>query len=418
MAGADGAADQGGTTGTTAIGGLMLVQGPDVPIPPREEDGGATGEDISEEAMAQAPLMEAARKLDEASVASGVDGLATINPDFDADRIDLYWKGELPATLLAAIAEVRDEFEVVVHASPYTWTELDRKVRKVLELLETDETLGFITAIAMTDDVSGIRALVSDPSIDTQHAESAIRSAIGHSVPLTFGFEEWATHIKPTRSRWDDRPPFNGGAVIQRYWLGLIVAARCSTAFTVRNSADTVRGVLTAKHCGENDSWYTPESDLFVGNSNLVLGDRDMAGLMWGRTTPGYPGFRGRMYVGGPNSTTDVPINGSSRSYLDSLYCLSGGYSGLVCANRVLSRNLYPSGLGGPMFLTRHNTGRAAAGNGDSGGPTYYSSSTGRFAKGIISAIDANRIRPCEGIPSGGGRECSDTVLHVELGCW
>jgi hypothetical protein len=384
-------------------------------MPQPAGDEGDGGEQLTEEARRQAPLTEAKAELDQAAAETGVDGLATITPDFGANRLHLYWKGELPVALREAVERVRTRFDVTVHDAPYSWTELDAQIRKILRVIEEDKALGFISAVAMEPDASGIKVLVSDPSHSTEHAESAIRSAIGPSVALRFAFEDWAVDIKPTvaGSRWDDRPPFIGGAVIEKYWLGLFLDGRCSTAFTVRNSANTVGGVLTAKHCGEDEDWYTPGGN-YVGSSNLVLSDRDIMGMVWPTSTPGYPGFSGKVYTGGHTSSTMGAISGSGYSAVDSLYCLSGGYSGTMCSNRVIARNVYPPGLGGPMFVTRQTEGTAAAGNGDSGGAAYYLGTT-RSARGVISAIDANRSRTCRGIPGDDSRTCSDTVYHVEL---
>jgi len=45
----------------------------------------------------------------------------------------------------------------------------------------------------------------------------------------------------------------------------------------------------------------------------------------------------------------------------------------------------------------------------------YLLGSKLRLARGVISAIDANRPRTCRGIPSDDSRICSDTVISVEL---
>lgn len=79
------------------------------------------------------------------------------------------------------------------------------------------------------------------------------------------------------------------------------------------------------------------------------------------------------------------------------------------------ARNNY-NNSGGPSFVTRNTTGQASAGHGDSGGANYYlGTSTDRRAKGVISAINGNRERPCRGVPTGDGRFCSDEVIHPEV---
>lgn len=385
-------------------------------------DGAGQGEPVSEEMKRQAPLEREHMRLEQAIAKANARGFAALNVDFDSDRIDLYWKGHLPDTLGAAVEDVRQRHGVTVHQAAYSWAELDNEVRRILALVERNDELKFISAVMMEPDMSGIQLLVSEESAVTANAQAEVGSLVEPTVSWKLGFEDWAANIAPTvpGNRWDDRAPYIGAAVIQTYILGIIVDARCTTAFTVRNSADTARGVLTAKHCsdGENHDWYTPEGN-FVGESNLIVSDRDLMGIMWPRSAGGYPGFRGNIYIGGYSSSTMENMSGSGSSTYDALYTTSGGYSGVRQFNRVIARNVYPSGFGGPMFVTRKTDGTAAVGNGDSGGATYRHdvsvSPSRRYARGVISLIDLNRERPCAGMPTGDGRVCSDTVYHVEL---
>jgi len=374
----------------TFASGDELVPKNDAPRP-SPSDLEAPGEELSEEAKRQIPLIDAVRELEEAAGESRVDGLATINPDFDGNRIHLYWKGTVPSALQGTVERVRERFEVVIHDAPYTWTELDREIKRLQEIIADDATLTFIAALAMEDDVSGIRILLSDPSSPTERAGEVLDAAT--DVPYRFEFKSYAANVQPAvaGSRWDDQPPFIGGAVIETHFLAFFTDDRCSTAFTVRNEDATVKGVLSAKHCGEYEDWYTPEGGT-VGVSNLVLEDRDIMGIMWSKDTlHGYPGFSGRIYHGPHTTSAMGGIGGSGRSIIDELLCANGGYSGTVCNNRVLDRNLYFSGIGGPNLVTRHTSGVAAAGDGDSGGGMYLLGSKLRLARGVISAIDANR---------------------------
>lgn len=179
-----------------------------------------------------------------------------------------------------------------------------------------------------------------------------------------------------------------------------------------------IRGMLTAKHCGANEDWYTPAGK-YIGASNLNTTNSDITGLMWTTTTPGYPGFRGRIYYGSYTSNDTGGMAGSGSPIFDELQCMSGSYSGAVCSNRVFQRNYYDESLnGGPMHVTRQVNDVAAAGNGDSGGPNYFLGSQQRRARGVITAISIadEDVRDCRGVPSDPpDRVCSRIVLSTTL---
>lgn len=151
--------------------------------------------------------------------------------------------------------------------------------------------------------------------------------------------------------------------------------------------------------------------------ANLAPTDGDIMGIMWPVSTPGYPGFSGRVYYGGYTSSTMGGIQNSGAPAMDELECISGSFSGATCNNKVFEKGFYSPIIGGPNHVTRQTRDNPAAGNGDSGGPSYRLGDSRRVARGIISAIstDADYRRPCKGVPSGNGRSCSTIVFHATL---
>lgn len=108
--------------------------------------------------------------------------------------------------------------------------------------------------------------------------------------------------------------------------------------------------------------------------------------------------FQGVFYTGPNGSSAASYVNGAVRPILGHMYCISGARSGLVCRNIVTSMNQsigYPANLvcyTGQVY-TNQESRVPAAGQGDSGGPAFATSSgasVGIYACGIISGIFGN----------------------------
>jgi streptogrisin D len=372
------------------------------------DEGSGIDRRLDEEIAKQSPVIQARMELEQAALGTGTDGLATINADHDAGRLDLYWKGELPEELRMAVERLGEGITVVVHHSPYSWTEIAEEARRLLDVASALEGVD-VVATAAEHDMSGVRVLVSTMPINP----ASVRAELGSHVPVRFEVTQMELP-ETTGWRWDDVPPWTGGAVIER--TGFFGSTRCSTAFTARTADDSVRGVFSARHCGENESWRTPVGHGPVGLSNLWFSDIDVMGIMWPTGSPAYLGFEGRVYNGAHNSGSKLSMVGSGWSGLNDIVCTSGGFSGNNCQQRVIDRNLFfDAPFGGPLFLTEHINGIAAVGNGDSGGPVF-SAALPFNAHGVISAIitGPGRADECIGwVPEG--RQCSDWSLHAEI---
>lgn len=361
----------------------------------------------------QVPVIMARTDLEEAAAQTGA-GPALVNADHAAGRLDLYWKGALPEPLRSAVERVRQRFTVVVHDAPYSWTELAQEARRLLVAARTVDGLEGLVATAVEHDLGGVRLLV--PELPATPA--SITAQLDSHLPLRLEVTKLERpRVKPADWRWDDLPPWTGGAVIERTEFFGLSTIRCTTAFTARTADDTIRGVFSAAHCGTNESWRTAVSEAPVGVSNLWFSDTDVMGIVWQTSNPVYLGFEGRVYDGAHDSGHKRGMIGSSWSGLDDIVCTSGGFSGINCRQRVFDRNLFIDPFGGPLFATAQMDGLAAVGQGDSGGPVFAAGLSSSIAHGVISAIaqGEGRATECLGWDPDEDRECSDWALHAEI---
>lgn len=384
---------------------------------------GEGGEELSPEAVRQAPLLAAHRALESVANQSG-PGLGTIQVDWDANELRLYWKGQLPSALVAALDQVRERHVVHVHPAEYSWVELDAVIQSMIRQVQNQPILDPVVGIQMETDLSGLIIFLDSPDLAVQPLADRLLEVADVDVPLRFVHEEWAISVDPAEagSRVDDQPPFVGGARMQ-YTSGFFSTTthRCTTGFSVETYDKTLTGMASAKHCGKDQVWYTPAGKK-IGKSDMYLTqEHDGMVITWptgGLLSAKNPGFAGKIYVGTHASTQTGGIAGSASPVLGELQCVSGSFSGAWCSNRVDHVNYYDTdlGMGGPMHVTTQTSGLAAAGNGDSGGPNYSLGTNTRTAKGIISAIAINsNERPCRGEPTTKTRVCSHIVFHTTL---
>ncbi|MDB1087290.1 hypothetical protein PJ985_06875 [Streptomyces sp. ACA25] len=138
--------------------------------------------------------------LEEAALATGRDGLAAINPNFNEGRIDVYWKGEIPGALREAVKQVREGFGVRVHDAPHSWLEMDEEAHRILALVNGNEELEFIATVAMKHDLSGLRLLVSDPEYQSSRTDGGIQAELQSDMPITVEYAEWVAGLTPAGS--------------------------------------------------------------------------------------------------------------------------------------------------------------------------------------------------------------------------
>lgn len=400
-----------------AVGGINGADGSAAPAAggPGEEAAGTSSESPSQSAIAATIA-----QLEAAIYETSEPGFAAIGAQDAPLGVILRWKGTVPSSVAAAAISASKTVPVTVVPADYSWRELDDVISGIRADQNQVPGLSPVVGFAMAEDMSGIEVYTDSPSAATDAVMASLIDRIPPGLPVAFRYAGWAANRENVEagSRLDDKSPFVGGARIQnRSFFGFVIDSECTSAFAVRNQADTARGVLTAKHCGTNEDWETPKRAL-VGTSNLYASNSDAMGILWPTDTSVTPGFSGKIYIGSYRSTTTGGITGSGFAYRGELLCSSGSFSGVVCENRVIQANYYDKTYGGPMNVTRQTAGFAAAGNGDSGGAMYFlGSSPVRSARGIISliSIDRSDVRPCKGVPSSENRTCSRIVLSTSV---
>jgi hypothetical protein len=336
---------------------------------------------------AQRPLVELAKRIRQASDQNALRGYAGAELDLDANRVILYWQGQVPTGLTRL---PRGGVNLEVRRAPYSLATLDAESRR---LSAAYKGVVQINSIGPLRDYSGLAVKV-DPSIGANRARQLLKS----SVPLTITERPAAT---PLYDRWADAPPFWGGAVITSS------VATCSTGFAVTRSGTSA--MMTSRHCGMNVDWRTPIDSRFVGRTTIGDATRDSA-LLTGSSYDPY------IYIGDYRSTTGDNVSGWHYPFVGEHVCMGGGLTGEVCGNRVDEIQVYvQNGTVGPGYWTIQVSQLAAAGNGDSGGPSYTRDSLGIHATGIITLGTLTSLVPCIGY-TGGGRKCYYEIFSTNVG--
>ena len=216
-----------------------------------------------------------------------------------------------------------------------------------------------------------------DPSVGIATAEREISS----SVPTVIGTAPAMTRLY---DRWDDIEPFWGGSAITTYG-GKV----CSTGFAVTKGG--VERLTTADHCGRGDPWFTFDGGTFVGEMTTGNSTRDVGLLRYRNYSP-------FIFVDGYRSNVGDNVVASHYASRGEWLCQGGALSGEICRNVVSEVNIYvDNGTVGPGYRASNRDEQAAAGQGDSGGPSYgYDSykggvdATGTITGGWI-------VRTCQG---------------------
>jgi hypothetical protein len=211
-----------------------------------------------------------------------------------------------------------------------------------------------------------------------------------------------------------DADPFSGGTWI--YNSG--GDEDCSTGFTVESSGGGA-GLITALHCqvsGANNDWTNPAGNEVYGT---VLNDDPGTDSMflYGANDQTYAPY---IYGGPWNSGSGYVVTGYTDPASNADVCDGGGLSGEVCGAHVTSINQFLNGIG-PGYYTDDSAtfSYGSAGQGDSGGPSYYLSGDESMATGMIDqGINASQASCAPGsVPLGAGivRLCFQQIFSVNI---
>ncbi|WBB94914.1 cellulose binding domain-containing protein [Solwaraspora sp. WMMA2080] len=303
--------------------------------------------------VAQAPLVDAANVIRTAvdrAPGRGYAGIGLVD-----DQVTLWWKGEPPADIAAAVAAARRTAPVEVADATYSRAELRTAAARIAPVVEADPT-DASHSVRLRTDGTGIEIGV-DYSSSTELPtlpETGVRTT----------FVERDQMVE--RSRTDDDAPFDGGAGIGP------AGPWCTAGFGVRDADTTAGYILTAEHCGSIGSVWHTGWDTTTGTGTLigyaVDSNDDHDTMIISTSAPG-----DHIYVGGQHDEVRAEVVGWTEVFPGQLLCQSGYTSagvlgGPICNLRVDYHYTDIEDLVEATQLDGHDSARG----GDSGGPVYF----------------------------------------------
>ncbi|WP_161952588.1 trypsin-like serine protease [Actinoplanes sp. TFC3] len=196
-------------------------------------------------------------------------------------------------------------------------------------------------------------------------------------VPVTVVQE---ARLQPV-SRDDDWPAWKGGAT----FVDTNQGTACTTGFGVRNGGASY--ILTAAHCGQVGDRIVDPTGEFIGN----VGPRNQAHDVELVPTSSVDGY---VYIGTPTDNVVGLVEGWGWTFTGEYLCQSG-----VTSSRELGRPvcnlkvLFYYDDEQDLVEAEQTEGQTAARPGDSGGPIYSVSGSGKLiAKGTTTRVAGARL--------------------------
>ena len=335
----------------------------------------------------QEKLVKAADRLTAEVKAQGGAGLAGIVAAPENHELRVYWKGGTPKRIGDLVGQLRRDVPVSVLPAAYSARELEREMNRLAR-----KSGDAITSIAANVDGSGLTVSSADLGL----ARPKIADA---AVPVTL-----EAGVKPElTSRWDDSPPWWGGAA----WRNASTGGGCSTGFAVSYGGST--RMLSAGHCGDVGQTATDPTGQVIGPISYDNNSYDV-NLISAST-------QGRVYNNSGSTEGGNPVIGTSSSYVGLWVCTSGAYSGTNCSIQVQQVNVTIN-VGYLIYGTvraEQSAHTNAVGQGDSGGSVEVvnpSNTTQVYAAGVNTAIDTSTAVPCTGYVTS-GRTCAWRMYYA-----
>jgi hypothetical protein len=337
-------------------------------VPPGTQPS-AESDRVQSPMVAQLPLIAAADRI-KALDPQG-SGLGGLRIDIEQRTLEVWWKGDPPASVRDEIARQKRDGGIRVQLQParYTQRELVEAARNIMK--RAGEYPDLVSAGPLVDG-SGLEIGVSD---------TARAASFKFPVPVRIVS---AQKLVPLLSRVADGEPWSAGAATKPSSNPTSLAG-CSTGFAMAGAFGK-QGMLTADHCscGGNVVFYNGNGvpiGLADTDHNNLLTDS----LLISTSSPGATTFSGGVGVGEFKRT----VVGKMPNLVGILTCTSGAGTGEHCGilvdavNQV--RGIEPPGLPGASLVTfcsqpavlqgisvgHQMFGGVAAGRGDSGGPVY-----------------------------------------------
>ncbi|MFG2051737.1 hypothetical protein ACGFIW_30440 [Micromonospora sp. NPDC048935] len=341
----------------------------------------------------QERMNTAAARITKAAERSADSGFAGIVADPTTRQLQVYWKGEPPAHL---VATARATVATKVLSAPYSQRELVAAADRLRAKVGNQ-----ITTVGPRADGAGLL-------VGTQDGLLGATALAG--VPVTV---QTGVAAAPA-TRWDDSPPWWGGAA----WRNTATGGGCSTGFGVFQGG--VTRVLSAAHCANLNVLATDPTGQTIGtvgtrnvSTDTLLLNGSGGGRVFNNSTDA---------AGAVVSEFNNQVIGATASQVGNWVCTSGAYSGTRCSIQVKARNLCINvrnfGTVCGQVQAENTTGANAVGQGDSGGPVEIVNAANTlqvWATGTNTAIDdTNTSVACTGYVTL-GRVCAWRFYYEDI---
>jgi hypothetical protein len=309
------------------------------------------------------------------------DALAGTQIDVVGHRYYVY-ATQRPIALSAMSAHAHSAgISLVFRPAKHSVKQLQQVAEKLAQLLHPTGAV----SIELATDGSGLRI----KSGNLKRAPIAVLAAV-RQLSATTGVDIASSanvEVMQVASRDADTSPYYGGAVT------VVGAEQCTDGFSMYATGSTARFMLTAAHC----SGFLDGQAVYTG-AGAYMGTTDFIHELYDQT-PSYDLGVIRLGSGQTNSgrfyntdTNSVPVVGYAANGIPAggNYCVSGAVGTPNC-NLISGAQQFVQSTNAPRgwYVITMTLKAGAAGpiicKGDSGGPVYFSNSSGYIAAGIVS---------------------------------
>lgn len=296
------------------------------------------------------------------------------------DRLVVWWKGDVPAVVSAAVEKAREVAPVEIRAAKHSRAELDAAADELVGVMDE----AGIHSVSVRADGSGVTVTKLPGS------GPAVLADLG--VPVETRYDETPKFV----SRQDDSAPYWGGG----WMLNAKGTGPCSAGFAVTNQAG--RGwLITAAQCATPPDLMRDGGEDDIGRASVENWQHDILLV----DAPVWGAGQGYVFTGGRLDGGNVRVGGWQDSLPGEYYCQSGANSAAitgaqVCGLRVeadFMRVVCGEDSDGDEYCAtdlvaaRNDSGANAVVYGDSGGPVYGLTPDNRaIARGTNTAMGDN----------------------------
>ncbi|WP_432824243.1 hypothetical protein [Dactylosporangium sp. CA-092794] len=354
-------------------------------------------------------LNRAGERVLAAAHGEGGEGFGAIVADPEQRKLQVYWKGTVPAPVEHLFGQLRADVPVEVRPARYSAAELRGEMDRLLADPAAQPLR--ISSVAPLADASGLHIGVERTA--TVAAQATAAAAV--RVPVQWEYE---ARTALAADRWHDTAPFWGGSMIESN------IGTCTSGFAV--SVGGQKRLLTAGHCVDGQDLIATGSTQFTfGEPRQNIGFvqskdalRDVATFQ--------ANSDGKIYTGPNTANTSffAHVVGTQESFKGNFVCVSGALSGAQCPDVkvTLVDESFTTTTGQRfehMVRAESQSHSAVGGNGDSGAPVYVVT-TGAFNVLAMGTFSATRTGPafdvpCPGVPAGSGRSCSWSIDYAPI---